>query len=629
MIIVCDSVWKIKPSRTYETLMLDEINMILERVRVCKYPKQVFATLVRLVRHATRVIVMDAYASETALYFLETCCKIPRSQQHWRGSTYSPHRQLQYTIYCDHEKGLEALHADLKAGKNVAIISGEKAQMQAHLGALTGKGPELHESLSGLLSKLAEDCGLTDEQIASITGDSPQSLKDRFGSGPNTFCESIRVLAFTSAVLAGNSVDISRFHAVYVFSFGTVLSGQMIGQMVHRIRDIMDRRVNVLCCKGVWTGYEVKGDGKNISKGDLKQTKRPKETLEDALCRMTRGERLTHYSKEHDRRQRQDVPDLVQTLHGYEVQDPTGFHGLMARLNREQRNTRLCAVTDLVQVALHEGSTVSFVRPMPIVVAPATAADAHNKAVSLGEKEIRKQKRQDVASAPVLPPQRVEDIIRQQRSRTKEEKAGMHKHFLKARYKVPEECVTLEFVSRFWDESGKLRFERYERTKALRTFEHANTGYDEFRAMLEQAEWGSDKDKLRCMQLYVAHRIFRIAGFASAFDTKRISKEDWEAAAPQRDVQIMQVLKWWYEFKKTSMPKSKSREEPSAVQRAQPVMREILGFKGVHKHSMSKNNYAMEVSIANVYRAHGETDADEAVRCRKVLKNPHVWRPVV
>ena len=44
---------------------------------------------------------------------------------------------------------------------------------------------------------------------------------------------------------------------------------------------------------------------------------------------------------------------------------------------------------------------------------------------------------------------------------------------------------------------------------------------------------------------------------------------------------------------------------------------------------MSKTNWAMEISIANVYRAHGETDADEAVRCRKVLKKPHVWRPVV
>ena len=145
--------------------------------------------------------------------------------------------------------------------------------------------------------------------------------------------------------------------------------------------------------------------------------------------------------------------------------------------------------------------------------------------------------------------------------------------------------------------------------------------------MLEQAEWGSDKDKLRCMRLYVAHRIFRIAGFASAFDTKRILKEDWEKKAAQRDPQIMQVLKRWYDFKKVSLPKFK--EETSAIQRSHGMMREILGFKGVHKHRMSKTNYAMEVSIANVYRAHGETDADEVVRCRKVLKKPNVWRPVV
>ena len=134
-------------------------------------------------------------------------------------------------------------------------------------------------------------------------------------------------------------------------------------------------------------------------------------------------------------------------------------------------------------------------------------------------------------------------------------------------------------------------------------------------------------EKLRCMQLYVAHRLFRVAGFASAFDTKRISKEDWEAAAAQRDPQITQCMKWWYEFKKTSFPKFS--EKSTAIQRAQPVMREILGFKGVHKHRMSKTNWAMEVSIANIYRANGETDADEVARCRKVLKKPHVWRPVV
>ena len=195
----------------------------------------------------------------------------------------------------------------------------------------------------------------------------------------------------------------------------------------------------------------------------------------------------------------------------------------------------------------------------------------------MGEKEIRRQKRADVAEAPVLPPQRVEDI-KHQRERSKEDKDSMHKHFLKARYKVPEEFVTLEFVNRFWDESGKLKYERYERTKALRTFEHANTGYEKFRVMPEQAEWGSDKDKLRCMRLYVAHRIFRIAGFASAFDTKRILKEDWEKKAAQRDPQIMQVLKRWYDFKKVSLPKFK--EETSAIQRSHGMMREILGVQG-------------------------------------------------
>ena len=79
------------------------------------------------------------------------------------------------------------------------------------------------------------------------------------------------------------------------------------------------------------------------------------------------------------------------------------------------------------------------------------------------------------------------------------------------------------------------------------------------------------------------------------------------------------------------MPKSKSRKEPSAIQRAQHVMREILGFGGVHKvrQGKHKKGYHMEISIDSVYRAHGETDADEVARCRKKLKKPHVWRPVV
>ena len=260
VIVVADSVWKIKSSRTYDTLMLDELNMIMERVRVCRHPKRVFAKLVQLVRQSKRVVVMDAYASELALYFLETCCGVPRSRQHWRGSAYSPHRQLKYTVFCDTDDGIAAIHADLKAGKNVVIISGEKAAMQAHLGVLTGIGGLVagQDEAGAMLTKLAEDCGLGDHEVAAITGDSPQSLKHAFGSDPNAFCKDLRVLAFTSAVLAGNSVDISRFHAVYVMSFGTVLTGQMIGQMMHRIRDITERRVGVLAFKGVWTGYESK-----------------------------------------------------------------------------------------------------------------------------------------------------------------------------------------------------------------------------------------------------------------------------------------------------------------------------------------------------------------------------------
>ena len=72
--------------------------------------------------------------------------------------------------------------------------------------------------------------------------------------------------------------------------------------------------------------------------------------------------------------------------------------------------------------------------------------------------------------------------------------------------------------------------------------------------------------------------------------------------------------------------------EKSAIVRAQPLMRQILGFTGVEKHRKTvagEKTFAMRVSIGNVYRAHGETDAAEAALCRKERKKPHVWRPVV
>merc|ERR1712185_691013 len=78
LIIQCDSLWKVG-GQEFQTLVLDEINMVLERIYVCRDKNRVFATLVRLCKAAHRnggLLVMDAYASVEALYFLEKCCGI-------------------------------------------------------------------------------------------------------------------------------------------------------------------------------------------------------------------------------------------------------------------------------------------------------------------------------------------------------------------------------------------------------------------------------------------------------------------------------------------------------------------------------------------------------------------------
>jgi len=221
--------------RLYDTVIIDEIETMLlsfkpENQPMKKFKQQNFKKLIEILKNAKKIIVMDAFITQTTMNFLKNLEL--ENPIIYENLNQPIKRDL---IHCQHFKEtiIKAIN-DIKEGKKIGIFYPFKN------GSGSISNPIMSmESLKNLIETETNKKGICynadiDEKIKEDLYDANEAWKD------------INFIIMNNCITVGVNYDKTTFHKMYIFYAGFSLPRDLV-QVSYRFRHLIDNTVNICC----------------------------------------------------------------------------------------------------------------------------------------------------------------------------------------------------------------------------------------------------------------------------------------------------------------------------------------------------------------------------------------------
>jgi len=230
VMISTESMYK-AASRDRDLVIIDEVDTVLFQMLSphhrdnLKTNQKVFETHIK---HAKRLIVLDANITSTTLAFLQKFR--PQEPIELVRNAYQPRQGWVAGVYKE-AAWLSQIKNALARNENIAIITSSE-----------GYG---ENKLLTLLMDREKGCGLSRRQIGWYHG-SGDDLKDELKDVNSTWTK-YRVVMYTSTINVGIDFNVPHFHSLFVYGNSQSVCIEEIRQMMGRIRSTQGNNNRIYC----------------------------------------------------------------------------------------------------------------------------------------------------------------------------------------------------------------------------------------------------------------------------------------------------------------------------------------------------------------------------------------------